>query len=134
MMKNNLITKIALGVAVAALLFSIVTLIRALILNNGIFMACILVVGTAIVVAICAIMLYVLSSYEPADDEEEADEQDDTDDKDQAKEIDEAQEAQSEADDITAVSDEPESTIDQEVDEILERLESEGGYDLQNFE
>ena len=133
-MKNNLITKIALGVAVAALLFSIVTLIRALILNNGIFMACILVVGTAIVVAICAIMLYVLSSYEPADDEEEADEQDDTDDKDQAKEIDEAQEAQSEADDITAVSDEPESTIDQEVDEILERLESEGGYDLQNFE
>lgn len=68
MNNKNLITKIALGVAIAALVFSIVTLVRAIILNAGVFIAAIQVIGTAVIVAICAIMLYVLSNYE--DDEE----------------------------------------------------------------
>ena len=129
-MKHNLITKIALGVAIAALAFSIVTLIRALILNNGVFLAVIIVIGTAIVTAICAIMLYVLSTYEPVGDEEtaEASDEDDA----------EAADAADEPDSDTA-EEQPEDTaagdpIEEEVDELLEKLESEGGYHLDNFE
>lgn len=69
MQGRNLITKIALGVAIAALLFSIVTLIRAIVLGAGVLIAAVQVIGTAIIVAICAIMLYVIGAYE--EDEEE---------------------------------------------------------------
>ncbi len=71
-MKNNLITKIALGVALVALLFSAITLIRAFILGAGIVFAVIQLVVTIIITAICAFMLYYLSKPADGDGEEEA--------------------------------------------------------------
>ena len=73
---NNTVTKIALIVAIIALVFSIVTLIRAIIIKVGIPLAIIQVIGTAIIVAVCSIMLYVLSvnGVEDEDDDEDEDE------------------------------------------------------------
>lgn len=76
-MKKNLITKIALIVAIIAFVFSVVTMIRAIILNVGIVLAIVQVVGTAIIVAICAIMLYVLSNTDDEEDDGEEDQGDD---------------------------------------------------------
>ena len=70
MLEKNVITKIALGVAAAAFIFSLITLIRAIIIGVGVPFAAIQVIGTLIIVAICAIMLYVLRTEEPEADEE----------------------------------------------------------------
>ena len=67
---RNIITKIALGVAAAAFIFSLITLIRAIIVGVGVPFAAIQVIGTLIIVAICAIMLYVLRNEDPETDEE----------------------------------------------------------------
>lgn len=75
MKSRTLITKIALGVAIAALIFSIITLIRAIVLGNAIFIACVQVIGTVIIVAICAIMLYVINHYEESPDPQDQDPQ-----------------------------------------------------------
>lgn len=80
MKARNLITKIALGVGIAALLFSIVTLVRSIVNASGVLMAVIVLIGTATVVAICAIMLYVQKKYDAYDDEDgEDDDAEDTD-------------------------------------------------------
>lgn len=71
MLKRNTITKIALGVAVVALLFSVITLIRAIVIGSGVMFAAIQVIGTLIIVSICAIMLYVLRNEEPEELSEE---------------------------------------------------------------
>ena len=76
MKSRNMITKIALGIAVAALAFSIVTLVRTIVNGSGVFMSCILVVGTAIVVTICAIMLSLTNRYDDYEDDG-TDEEDD---------------------------------------------------------
>ncbi len=80
MKSRTLITKIALGVAIAALIFSIITLIRAIVLGNAIFIACVQVIGTVIIVAICAIMLYVINHYEESPDPQGQDSQDEPED------------------------------------------------------
>ncbi len=67
---RNIITKIALGVAAAAFVFSLITLIRAIVVGVGVPFAAIQVIGTLIIVAICAIMLYVLRNEDPETDEE----------------------------------------------------------------
>ena len=74
MLERNTITKIALGVAAVAFLFSVITLIRAIILGNGVLFAAIQVIGTLIIVSICAIMLYVLRN-EDEEAEESAEEE-----------------------------------------------------------
>lgn len=124
-MKKNLITKLALGVAIAAMLFSIVTLIRSLIIGSGVLMSSILVVGTTIIVAICAIMLYVLSNYEAAEDED--DDEADEDGSDEA--------AGDDADSKEAAETlHKEHEIEQEVDELIADIEKQDKYDLHNFE
>lgn len=81
---RNIITKIALGVAAAAFIFSLITLIRAIVVGVGVPFAAIQVIGTLIIVAICAIMLYVLRNEDPEEDEEALEE--DAADKDEAPE------------------------------------------------
>ena len=74
---RNIITKIALGVAAAAFIFSLITLIRAIVVGVGVPFAAIQVIGTLIIVAICAIMLYVLRNEDPEEDEEAPEEDED---------------------------------------------------------
>jgi hypothetical protein len=119
-MKTKLITKIALGVAIAALLFSIVTFIRSLIIGANIFLGAILVVGTAIIVVICAVMLYYLNNYDAAE-EDEADASPDP--ADDASDISETAETAESPDDVEA-----------EVDSLIADLEADHPYNLHNFE
>lgn len=118
-MKKNLVTKIALITAIVALLFSIVTMVRAIIIKTGIVLAVIEVIGTAVIVAICSIMLYVLSTTEDDDDDgdEDEDEDDVTDQKRRSakKEIDKKQ-------------------SDEEIDVDLNDIDDVGKYDLSDFE
>ena len=79
-MKNkNLITKIALGVAIAAFVFSVVTLIRNIVLGTMVVLGVIQVVGTALVLAICVFLMVMVKRYddmqEEGSDEEPDDEQ-----------------------------------------------------------
>lgn len=68
-MKNSsLIIKIAFGVSAAAALFSIVTLIRAIILHVHLVLPIIQVVGSAAIFGICFLMFRALSG---SSDEEE---------------------------------------------------------------
>ena len=153
-MKKNLITKIALGVAIAALLFSIVTMVRSFIIGAGVLMSCILVVGTSIIVAICAIMLYVLRNYDYGDDEsgdDESGEDEDGEDEDEEESEDEddgPDYSESKKKTVTARSEsrnrkkDKDKTIDQdkekeiedEVDKLIADLEEKSSYDLHNFE
>ena len=132
MKSKNLITKVALGIAIAALIFSIVTLVRSIVTGKNILMSCIIVVGTMIVVAICAIMLYILNKYEPDEDAE-----DDTDESDNTAEPDEEQadaEAPAEAESEPLDAPVDQEDIEAQVDELIANLESEKPYDLSNFE
>ena len=148
---KNLVTKIALGVAAASLIFSVVTLIRAITLNTGVFMACILVVGTAIIVAICAIMLYVLSNYEAVEDDEEDTDEGETDGEAPKKskssriklvkisrkgsEKEDVEPEYEPADEEAESKEEPdEDAIEAEVDDLISDIESKNSYDLTNFE
>jgi flagellar biosynthesis/type III secretory pathway M-ring protein FliF/YscJ len=106
---SNIVTKIALIVAIVALIFSIITLVRAIIINAGIPLAVVQVIGTAIIVAICSIMLYVLSNN-PEDDEDEEEEE--------------------KPEDASAEDDEPKTNV--EFDEIGDLTDD--PYDLKNFE
>ena len=77
MLEKNIITKIALGVAAAAFIFSLTTLIRAIIIGAGVPFAAIQVIGTLIIVSICGIMLYVLRKEESEESSEENENNDD---------------------------------------------------------
>lgn len=91
-MKNSsLVIKIALGISVAATLFSLVTLIRCLIIGSSVVFPIIQVVGSAAVFTVCFLMVRSLK----ADDEDE-------------EEIEE-----SPAKDDDAASDETEKTVDE---------------------
>lgn len=149
MKSKNLITKIALAVALAALVFAVLTLIRSIKYDSNVMMACILVVGTSIIVAICAIMLYVLSHYE--DDDEDGDESAEDaadhgadaepvpaadvepaeDDPENGMEPDAATEAPQAA---APATDDEERDIEAEVDALIAELERKSSYDLNNFE
>ncbi len=108
---NNLVTKIALIVAIIALLFSIVTLVRSIIIHAGIVLAIVQVIGTAIIVAVCSIMLYVLNTTEDDDEDDEEEEQD---------------EEESKAEEL------PLGDINIELKDI--EMPENGDYDLSNFE
>lgn len=120
-MKNNLITKIALGIAVAALVFSIVTLIRSITIGSGVLLSAILVVGTTVIVAICAVMLYVFNNYT-------FDEEDGEDDPD------ESADEQTEEQGQDKTPEHQDEDIETEVDSLIADLESDASYDLSNFE
>ena len=72
-MKNpkSLIIKIALGVAAAAFIFSIVTLIRNIVIGAMIFISIIQVIGAAVIVIICFAMLRVFSGMDEEDEGED---------------------------------------------------------------
>lgn len=68
-MKNSsLVIKIAFGVSAAAALFSIVTLIRAIILRAHLVLPIIQVVGSAAIFAICFLMFRAITA--PEEEEE----------------------------------------------------------------
>jgi hypothetical protein len=130
MKNNNLITKIALGVAVAALIFSIVTFIRSLVIGANVLLGAILVIGTTIIVIICAVMLYYLRAYDDAeDDTSDTDDAADSEDSDEPADADEASESAAEAPSAESADD-----IEAEVDSLIADLESDRSYDLRNFE
>lgn len=159
MKSKNLITKLALIVAVAALLFSIITLIRSIVIGSNVFLSCILVVGTVIITTVCAIMLYVLSRYE--DDDELEDGEDSENDEEQedrrssasaraprrpAKKIPRERSAYASAPDEEAADDARPSDdgaeadpadsadIEAEIDRIIADLERESARDYSRFE
>lgn len=127
-MKRNIIIKIALGIAIAALVFSVVTLIRTIIIRGSILIGIVQVIGTAIVVVICGIMLYVMSQYDDSEFEDE-----DEDEEEEVKQEDRPQEDTYDTDEEleTPENSEPQSEIDQ----LLSDLETEEkGYNLADFE
>lgn len=154
MKTRDTITKIALGVGIAALLFSIVTVVRSIINGSGVLMASIVLIGTAIVVVICAVMLYVqkkYDAYDAYDDEEEEDsgaasseeaEDDlpltaDTDsccrpDEEEQRVLGSTKSAPAQPPARTAADRDRE--IEAEVDRIIAELEKEASYDLHSFE
>lgn len=154
MKTRDTITKIALGVGIAALLFSIVTVVRSIINGSGVLMASIVLIGTAIVVVICAVMLYVqkkYDAYDAYDDEEEEDsgaasseeaENDlpltaDTDsccrpDEEEQRVLGSTKSAPAQPPARTAADRDRE--IEAEVDRIIAELEKEASYDLHSFE
>ena len=71
-MKNRLlIIKIAFGVSAAALLFSLITLIRSMILGARVIFPVIQAAGSAAVFVICFLMLRMDLSAEDEEDDEE---------------------------------------------------------------
>lgn len=116
-MKNSkLVIKIAFIVSAAATVFSVVTLIRAIIIRAHIVLPIIQVVGSAAIFGICFLMFRALSAA--SDDEEgadgdEKDIKDDTEPSDLAEEVNEEDE---------------ESAVDEEIDELKEK------YHLPEFE
>lgn len=138
MKSKNLISKIAFGIAAAALVFAIVTLIRSIVTGTGILLASIIVIGTAIVVAICAIMLYVLRNYE--DDEPDNEPEDKPDEtvraKPKTKKAPVLYDAGEEEKPADPKPDEElrEKDIEAEVDRIIADLSRDDSYDLSNFE
>ena len=71
-MKNpkSLIIKIALGVAAVAFLFSVVTLIRNIVIGSMIFVSVLQLIGAGVIVVICFAMFRIFTGM----DEEEAEE------------------------------------------------------------
>ena len=140
MKKQILIARIALGTAIAALIFSLVTLGKSIVLGRGVFLSLILILGTSIVVAICVIILRVSAdpgNYEYYSD----DEPDDDEEPERPVKSSRARTAPAEggvksdealtADEDTA----PDSAeIEREVDSLISELEKESSYDLSNFE
>lgn len=70
-MNKDLIIKIALGVSIAAVLFSVVTLIRAFIIHSTVVFPIIQVIGSLLIAAIC---WYLFSVLRKADFDEEPEE------------------------------------------------------------
>ena len=162
MNNSSLIAKIALGVAIAALGFSIVTLIRSIINGAGVLLACILVVGTAIVAAICVMLLSMMKNFMYDDDLDDEDDEDDEPSEQEAPATEKPSRRVSiskpskktrkspdipektepaESPEITGDHDNPItssdrddlSNVEKEVDSIIAELETKGGYDLSNF-
>ena len=159
MNNSSLIAKIALGVAIAALGFSIVTLIRSIINGAGVLLACILVVGTAIVAAICVMLLSMMKNFMYDDDLEDEDDEDDEPSEQEAPATEKLSRRVSiskpskktrkspdipektgpaESPELTENPENPENPADlhdveKEVDSIIAELETKGGYDLSNF-
>lgn len=73
-MKNNLIIKIAFGVSIVALVFSVITLIRAVVLGARVVFPVIQVIGTLAIAAICAVMLFTLNRQESEESNEDGEE------------------------------------------------------------
>ena len=94
--KRKLIMRIALGISLAALAFSLVTVGRSIVLGSGVVPSLLLVFTTGIVVAVCYLMLRAYSNYEDGFDDDEAVE-------------DEAEPAEAPARRRTERSDEPEA-------------------------
>ena len=78
---KKLITKLALIVAFGSLLFSIVTLIRAIIFNQGELLASMTVLGSAVVAAVCVFLDFAVrrdeQNAEDDEDNEDDEEEDD---------------------------------------------------------
>ena len=107
-MKNSgLIIKIAVGIAGVAVIFSLVTLIRSIVIGGTVVFPIIQLVGSAAIFAICFLMFRTLKAN--GAEEEETDEQEET-----AANEDKAEEQQSDAENA--------------VDEAYEK------YDLSEFE
>lgn len=121
MLQKNIITKIALGVAAVAFLFSVITLIRAIVIGAGVMFAVIQVIGTLIIVAICVIMLY-FTRFEETEDEDEEET------KDQKTEI-----KENSPDDLTQPEDN-ESILNDTESEIIEPDIEDDKYNFNNFE
>ena len=135
---QKLIAKIALGISVAALVFSLVTLGKSIVLGKGVFLSLILILGTGIVVFICALLLRVDSGY---DEDEEVSGEEYEDDKDDS--------GHAQPDELPLVykksAEPPEmiperkkeresKDIEREVDSLISQLEADDPYDLSNFE
>ena len=127
-MKKNLVTKIALIVAIVALLFSIVTLVRAFIIHKGILIAVIEVIGTAVIVTICSIMLYVLNTTDDEEDEEdEAEDEQDEDERMKSKKP-----AKKE---FVQKAEKEKDITEDDIDVLLNDIDKvDDNYDLSNFE
>ena len=90
-MKNSgLIIKIAVGIAGVAVIFSLVTLIRSIVIGGTVVFPIIQLVGSAAIFAICFLMFRTLKAN--GAEEEETDEQEET-----AANEDKAEEQQSDA-------------------------------------
>ena len=74
MKKKINIPLIAFIIAIAALIFSVATLIKCIIQNQNIFIAILGVVGTALILGVCAITLYLNKAYSEENEDEENDE------------------------------------------------------------
>ena len=139
MKKQILIARIALGTAIAALIFSLVTLGKSIVIGRGIFLSLVLILGTSIVVAICVIILRVTG--DPANygyyDDEEPDETDEPELPAKRPRVKRAaaDQAVSADESVQPDDDAPDSAeIEREVDSLISELEKESSYDLSNFE
>ena len=104
-MKNkNLIIKIALGVSIVAVLFSVVTLIRAIIIHSMVVFPIIQVIGS---IAIAGICYYLFKMLRSANSEEESED---------------------ESDEQTESEQEPEKSVDEKTeDKTEEEIETDTG-------
>lgn len=69
-MKNpkSLIIKIALGVSAVAFIFSLVTLIRNIVIGSMVFVSVMQLIGAAVIVIICFAMFRIFSGMEEEDE------------------------------------------------------------------
>lgn len=134
-MDRKLITKIALGISLAALVFSAVTFIRSLVLGSGVLPSLLLVVTTGMVVAVCALMMRTMAGYDD-DYYDGLPDYEDTEDEAEEAEAEEGpiRPADPPADERAADEEISSDSIERQVDDLISELEKEGRYDLTNFE
>lgn len=72
-MKKNIIIKAAVGVSAVATLFSLVTLIRTIIIGSNVAFPIIQVVGSAAILTVCILIFRSLSADSGGDEENDAD-------------------------------------------------------------
>ena len=130
-MKNTkfLIIKIALGISVAAFLFSAVTLIRNIVIGAMIFLSVIQLLGSAVIVLICFALYRNFKAMSDSDD---------TPDEDEDAEVPAEQlpdDVEYASDDVEYTSDDVEYTSDDIPDPVPEEVPSDDqtGYDLHLF-
>ncbi|MBQ6153971.1 MAG: hypothetical protein IJJ15_09505 [Ruminococcus sp.] len=66
---KSLIIKIALVVSAVAFIFSLITLIRNIVVGSLVFVSVMQLIGTAVIVTICFFMVKIFSGIEEEDDE-----------------------------------------------------------------
>ena len=131
---KTLIIKIALGVSVAAFIFSVVTLIRNIVIGNLVFISVMQVIGAGLIVGICFAMLRIFSGMEEEDEEEDEEEE-------MVNEAEEQSESSEEKTEDKAannlISEEPVSD-EIDIDEMIESLKDDSSlsdeYDLSLFD